>query len=202
MRVLPDGAWLPGEPAAPALRGRTLVLGGARSGKSAAAERLLAAAEKVTYVATAASRDDDAEWVARVATHRARRPATWSTVETADVAEVLRAASGPVLVDCLSLWLAGVLDDIGFWDEAPGADAALAARTDDLLDAWRAARVPVVAVSSEVGSGVVPATAAGRRYRDELGLLNARVAAESEDVLLVVAGRVLPLTGPAPAGPA
>lgn len=161
---------------------RTLVLGGARSGKSREAERLLAGDAEVLYVATARDRPDDAEWAARVAAHRARRPAGWTTVETRDVAGVLRAADRPVLVDCLSLWLADTLEH----DERD-------ARVEDLLAAWRSVRVPVVAVSNEVGSGVVPATASGRTFRDELGRLNARVAAASERTLLVVAGKVLAL---------
>ena len=106
----------PGRPAR-----RELVLGGARSGKSRYAESRLAAAPAVTYVATGGARDGDAEWAARVAAHRARRPAAWRTVETTDVAACLRAA-GPgtaVLVDCLALWLTAVLDDAGAWDPGP-----------------------------------------------------------------------------------
>lgn len=187
-RTVPDGTVVQvTRPAAVARRRplRTLVLGGARSGKSREAERLLAADAEVLYVATARARPDDAEWAARVAAHRARRPAGWTTVETRDVAGVLRAADRPVLVDCLSLWLADALER-GECDE-------LDARFEDLLAAWQAVRVPVVAVSNEVGSGVVPATASGRAFRDELGRLNARVAAASERTLLVVAGKVLAL---------
>ena len=94
----------------------------------------------------------------------------------------------PVLIDCLSTWLAGVMDECGLWSAAPGADKALAARVDGLLDAWRATRRIVVAVSSEVGSGVVPATASGVRYRDELGLLNTKIAAQCQQVWLCTAG--------------
>jgi adenosylcobinamide kinase/adenosylcobinamide-phosphate guanylyltransferase len=93
-----------------------------------------------------------------------------------------------VLVDCLSTWLAGVMDDTGVWDERDGAGKELAARVDGLVDAWRATRRHVVAVSNEVGSGVVPATVSGIRYRDELGILNARVAAEADQVWYCVAG--------------
>lgn len=158
---------------------RVLVLGGTRSGKSSYAERRLADAPAVTYVATAFARPDDPEWVVRVAAHRARRPPHWVTVETGDVAGVLAAAApgDAVLVDCMSLWLGGVLDD-----------PSLPERTDALLDAWRATRATVVAVSSEVGLGVVPPTEIGRRYRDALGMLNARLAADADEVWLVTAG--------------
>jgi adenosylcobinamide kinase / adenosylcobinamide-phosphate guanylyltransferase len=180
---------------------RVLVLGGARSGKSVTAERLLAGRDQVDYVATGAVPDaSDPEWAARVAIHQERRPRHWATLETRDLEGVLaapglpapdlptRELATPVLVDCLSTWLAGVMDECGLWSAAPGADKALAARVDGLLGAWRATRRIVVAVSSEVGSGVVPATASGSRYRDELGLLNTRIAAECQQVWLCTAG--------------
>lgn len=159
---------------------RTLVLGGNRSGKSAFAESLLAAAAEVTYLATALPRPDDPEWAARVAAHRARRPAGWATLETLDVAAVLRCAGPPVLVDSITLWVAATMD---------AADAQR--RVDELCAAWTSAARDVVAVSDEVGSGVVPATAEGRRFRDLLGLVNQRLAATADGVHLVVAG--LPL---------
>jgi adenosylcobinamide kinase/adenosylcobinamide-phosphate guanylyltransferase len=159
---------------------RTLVLGGSRSGKSAFAESLLAGAPAVTYLATAATDPDDAEWTARIAAHRARRPAHWSTLETTDVAAVLREAGAAVLIDSITLWVSAVLDE-------PDLDD----RADELIAAWTATTRPVVAVSDEVGSGVVPSTAAGRRFRDALGRLNQRLAAAADDVHLVVAG--LPL---------
>jgi adenosylcobinamide kinase / adenosylcobinamide-phosphate guanylyltransferase len=200
--VLPDGASIrlgPGSPRpVPAPPRTTLLLGGARSGKSAEAERRLAASPAVTYVATGGAREGDADWAARVATHRARRPASWTTLETPDVAGALRAATTPVLVDCLTLWLTGVLDAAGAWDDAPGAEAAVEAAVDELLTAWQQATVPVVAVSNEVGSGVHPATPAGRRFRDALGRLNARVAGVADEVVLVVAG--VPLTLKHPGG--
>ena len=189
-------------PRRPGGRGyRVLVLGGARSGKSVTAERLLAGRDRVDYVATGAVPDaSDPEWAARVAIHQERRPPHWATLETRDLEGVLAAPDRPapdsptqkvptpVLVDCLSTWLAGVMDECGLWSAAPGADKALAARVDGLLSAWRATRRIVVAVSSEVGSGVVPATASGSRYRDELGLLNTRIAAECQQVWLCTAG--------------
>jgi adenosylcobinamide kinase/adenosylcobinamide-phosphate guanylyltransferase len=167
---------------------RTLVLGGARSGKSRHAEFLVASAPRVTYVATADRRPDDDEWVARVEAHRRRRPAHWHTIETTDVAEALDAAE-PVdvlLVDCLTLWLAQTMDATDAWSgDLSGVDKEI----DRLLDAWRDTRGQVVAVSNEVGQGVVPATASGRLFRDTQGRLNARVAAASDVVTMMVAGR-------------
>ena len=181
---------------------RVLVLGGARSGKSERAELRLAGEPQVTYVATGnRGTDDDPDWAARVAAHRARRPAWWRTAETTDLAGLLRAdhgaapgtARGALLIDGIGTWLAAVLDECG-WDLRGGAarDKA-AARMAELVGAWRQACGYVVAVSDETGLGVVPATAAGRLFRDELGRLNQALAAESEEAELVVAGRVLPL---------
>ena len=152
----------------------------------------------MTYVATAPSYPDDPEWTERVALHRARRPAAWRTVETADVAAMLGSATGPVLVDDVGNWLTVALDRAGVWSD-PAALPAVRAETDELVAAWRAARVPVVAVSNEVGAGVVPATPSGRLFRDELGRLNARLAAESDEVVLLVAGLPVPLRS-APGG--
>jgi adenosylcobinamide kinase/adenosylcobinamide-phosphate guanylyltransferase len=170
-------------------RRRTLVLGGARSGKSSFAEELLARQSDVHYVACGLVPDgSDPEWTDRVALHRARRPASWQTLETVDLPAVLGRPGPPVLVDCLTTWLARVMDDCGTWSATPAADARLAAAVDALVDAWRTTRRRVVAVSNEVGSGVVPATPAGRRFRDELGVLNTRMAAASSRVWLVTAG--------------
>jgi adenosylcobinamide kinase / adenosylcobinamide-phosphate guanylyltransferase len=167
-----------------------LVLGGARSGKSVTAERLLAVRDQVEYVATGAIPDAaDPDWAARVRAHQQRRPAHWTTVETLDLERVLTgSAPAAVLVDCLSTWLAGVMEQAGLWDGRPGADEKLARRVDGLLGAWRSTRRHVVAVSNEVGSGVIPGTTSGARFRDELGILNARVAAECEQVWLCTAG--------------
>ncbi|CAM5632337.1 Adenosylcobinamide kinase OS=Kitasatospora aureofaciens OX=1894 GN=GCM10010502_09720 PE=3 SV=1 [Kitasatospora aureofaciens] len=175
---------------------RTLLLGGARSGKSTRAEQLLADRPDVLYVATGGTRDGDAEWAQRIALHRDRRPASWRTVETCELEAVLAdtADPAPVLIDCLALWLTSVMDDCGAWvDEAwaNGAEAAVQRRCAALAQAWAATGRTVVAVSNEVGMGVVPATAAGRRFRDTLGRLNMAVADASERVLLVVAGQVL-----------
>jgi adenosylcobinamide kinase / adenosylcobinamide-phosphate guanylyltransferase len=192
---------------------RTLVIGGARSGKSREAERLLAAEPEVTYVATSypagdpsgdpsddasggPSGDDpgdDPEWTERVRRHQARRPAHWATVETLDLVGLLTVGGGPLLVDCLTLWLTRVMDTHEAWDDdiwRSRGDKAVADEVDALVAAWRGTRRRVVAVTNEVGQGVVPDTASGRRFRDLMGRLNARLAAETEDVRWCVAGRV------------
>ena len=166
---------------------RTMVLGGTRSGKSRHAEDLLPVGGRVRYVATARRRADDPEWSARIDVHRARRPPSWTTLEDVDVAAVVRAGDGPLLVDDLATWLTGVLDDSGAW-EAP---SAVGAAVEELVAAVAAAPDRVVLVSAEVGLGVVPETRAGRLFRDELGALNAALAAVCDEVLLLVAG--LPL---------
>lgn len=173
--------------------GKVLVTGGVRSGKSRHAESLLSAAAAVTYVA-AGPVYDDADWAARVAAHRARRPASWSTEETRDLAGVLAGAATPVLVDCLGTWLTGVIDDAGLW-EAPVAEleAHVLGHLDALLDALAATDQAVVLVTNEVGLGVVPEHRSARLFRDLLGTVNQRVGAISDEVHLVVAGRVLRL---------
>ena len=166
-----------------------LVLGGARSGKSSHAEALLRRERSVDYVACGlAPSEDDREWADRVALHRARRPSSWTTIETVDLVSVLGTEGPPLLVDCLTTWLAQVMDHCGIWTEQPGSDAQLAHAMDDVVDSWARTRRRVVGVSNEVGSGVVPATPSGRRFRDELGILNARIAAASDRVWLVTAG--------------
>lgn len=181
---------------------RVLLLGGARSGKSAEAELRLAAEPEVTYLATGPAPAGDQDWAARVAAHRARRPRWWRTVETLDLAGELLTASGAVLVDGIGTWLAATMGECGIWaalDAGAGSAASRAAGRrlaeciSGLAGAWRHTRAHVVAISDEAGSGVIPATAAGRRFRDELGHLNQLLAAESDDAALVVAGRVLPL---------
>src|SRR5215469_11038300 len=190
---------------------RVLVLGGARSGKSRHAELRLAAEPRVTYLAagpypppsspspSTAQHAADAEWAARVAAHRARRPPWWQTVESLDVAATLRSECGAVLFDGAGTWLAAVMDESGAWAAGDGdtglasAEARIAARVDELLEAWRQTRAGVVAVSDEVGSSIHPPTRAGRLFRDQLGWLNQRLAAESEEAVLMVAGRALTL---------
>ena len=152
----------------------TLVLGGARSGKSALAERL-AGTGPVTYLATGLA----AEMPERVAAHRARRPPTWTTVESQDLLGALPGLAGTVVVDSLTAWVAAAE---GFSVDTDALCAVLADHGGDL-----------VIVSDEVGLGVHPSTAAGRLFRDALGLVNQAVAAVADDVLLVVAGRALRL---------
>lgn len=187
----------------------TLVLGGARSGKSAIAERLvLAHPGPVLYVATGEA--TDADMARRIDRHRQGRDPRFTTVEAGtDLAGVLVGlAPRPALVDALGTWLArhhgptrptpaGTDERTADLTTDDGADfvvdvdalvAALAAR--------RAIGAPTVIVSDEVGSGVHPETAVGRRFRDALGELNQRVAAEADDVHLVVAGRLLALRTP------
>jgi adenosylcobinamide kinase/adenosylcobinamide-phosphate guanylyltransferase len=184
---------------------RTLVLGGARSGKSHVAERLLDGAGAVTYVATGPlPSTSDPEWARRVRLHRERRPEHWTTVETTDLVGALRRATTPVLVDCLGTWLTSVLDGAGAWDETDDAGPLWRKRfdraVDELVEAWHGVVVPVVAVTNEVGSGVVPATASGRLVRDELGRLNTRLSLASERVLLVLAGRAIDVSTPGALG--
>lgn len=167
--------------AAPARR--VLVLGGARSGKSVYAESLLDG--PATYVATAPARPGDDEWSARVAAHVLRRPPSWQTLETGDVAGVLLAAEGPLLIDDLGLWLARLLDDHDAWDE-PGA--VFSAALEELDTAWREAASTVVLVAPEVGGGVVPEHRSGRLFRDLLGTATQRLAATADEVVQVVAG--------------
>ncbi|WP_030327192.1 bifunctional adenosylcobinamide kinase/adenosylcobinamide-phosphate guanylyltransferase [Streptomyces sp. NRRL B-3229] len=177
---------------------RTLVLGGARSGKSVEAERRLEAFPEVLYVATGGSRNGDTEWASRVASHRERRPGSWRTTETCDLVPLLKDDGAPLLIDCLSLWLTDAMDAVGAWDDAEwagGGERELRSRVRELTEAVRGTRRTVVAVSNEVGSGIVPATASGRRYRDELGRLNTAFANECEQVVLVVAGQALVLRG-------
>ena len=171
---------------------RVLVLGGSRSGKSRFAEQYLGSGVAVTYVATAPDYPGDDEWAHRVRQHRVRRPASWSTVETGDPATLLdRADDGvPVLVDSITTWLSRVMDDCGCWDEELTAQAGerLSAALDALAGAWAHTGALVVAVSDEVGSGIVPESVPVRRFRDALGELNQRLAAASDEVWLVTAG--------------
>lgn len=173
---------------------KVLVLGGVRSGKSRHAERLMARHPEVVYVAPGpVPTGDDPEWTARIALHRSRRPVNWRTVETGDLATTVRKASRPLLIDCLGTWVTRVLGDVGAWDGKKDWELRLDGRMEEFLDAWQVAHVPIVAVTNEVGMGVVPATASGRLFRDVLGALNDRVAAQADSVQLVVAGRIMHL---------
>ncbi|MFG3097279.1 bifunctional adenosylcobinamide kinase/adenosylcobinamide-phosphate guanylyltransferase [Streptomyces sp. NPDC048202] len=199
-RRVPDGVTLAvgAYDEVPDVPRRTLVLGGARSGKSVEAERRLESFPDVVYAATGGTRAGDGEWADRVAAHRERRPGSWRTAETTDLVPLLAEDGPPLLIDCLSLWLTDVMDAVGAWDDAQWADGgekALRDRVHELTRAVRETPRTVVAVSNEVGSGIVPATVSGRRYRDELGRLNTAFAAECEQVVLVVAGQALVLRG-------
>lgn len=165
------------------------VTGGARSGKSSAAERrAIAARTGVTVIATAEA--GDTEMAARIAQHRAARPKSWATVEEpAGLAAAVRTVAQDrfIVVDCLTLWLANVLgssdSDIG--DQAREAIDALGARKGD-----------GVVVSNEVGDGIVPADPMSRRYRDLLGQVNSLFAASATEAYLMVAGRAVALQAP------
>ncbi len=168
----------------------TLVLGGARSGKSRYAESLIAGLPSPwqppwTYLATAEAGDE--EMSARIAAHRARRGSQWRTVEAPrDLAAALKSYhSRPVLVDCLTLWLSNLM--------LAGAD--IDAEIDRLERTLAGASAPVVLVANEVGSGIVPDNALARRFRDQQGSLNQRLAARTDRVVLIVAGLPLAVKG-------
>ena len=167
--------------------GITFVLGGARSGKSRYAERLIAAQPKPwVYIATAEAHDD--EMSARIAEHKARRAAGWQTIEAPhELPEALDAAprDAAVLVDCLTLWLSNVMH----------AALDIERTTLRLEDALRARTGTTVLVSNELGLGLVPETALGRAFRDTQGHLNQGVAALAGRVVFVVAGQPLVVKG-------
>jgi adenosylcobinamide kinase / adenosylcobinamide-phosphate guanylyltransferase len=172
---------------------RTLVLGGIRSGKSRWAEEAIAKSlppgQPVRYLASGPADQADAAWAHRVAQHRNRRLAHWSTVETDDVATQLRQSPQiPTLVDDLGGWLTGTLDRNDAWD-----NGSVTVEVEAVLAAVSAFDSTLVLVSPEVGLTVVPATASGRRFADELGSLNQRVAALCDQVVLVVAGQAVPI---------
>jgi adenosylcobinamide kinase/adenosylcobinamide-phosphate guanylyltransferase len=168
----------------------TLVLGGARSGKSRHAEALIAsAAASGTYIATAEA--GDTEMASRIAHHRARRGEFWRTVEEPlDLAAAILAHADParpVLVDCLTLWLANLM----------GAGRIVEHESEALFAALRDCRGPVVLVANEIGLGLVPETPLGRAFRDEAGRLNQQVAALADGVVFIAAGLPLVLKGAA-----
>lgn len=178
-RVVPDGV--------------TLLVGGARSGKSTLAVELgCAHPGDVVFVATARlgdGDDTDHDLAARVARHRAERPAHWTTVDTTDVPGALAEAPDHslVIVDCVTLWVADALLD-------PARDPEAEARALGAMLAARAA--PTVLVSNEVGLGVHPSSALGRDYRDVLGRVNTTLAAHADRTLFLVAGRAVALQDP------
>ncbi|HEX2117174.1 MAG TPA: bifunctional adenosylcobinamide kinase/adenosylcobinamide-phosphate guanylyltransferase [Alphaproteobacteria bacterium] len=169
------------------LRCITLVLGGARAGKSAYAERLiaeeLAPQQTALYIATAEARD--AEMAERIAQHRAQRGAIWETREVPlalpDALRSISRSDQPVLVDCLTLWMSNVL----------ASEQDVGAATRDLIAALKEARGPVALVSNEVGLGIVPDNALARAFRDHVGRLHQAIAEIADRVVFVAAG--LPL---------
>lgn len=169
------------------VKGRVvLVLGGVRSGKSRYAQTLAeASGASVTYVATAERRDDE-EMLAKIDRHVAERPAHWLTLEQPlQLGTAIRSATtGLVLIDCLTMFAAKLL-------ESPDSPARIAALCQSLCDT----KCDVILVSNEVGSGVVPAYALGRQFRDLVGEINQRVAAIADVVVLMVAGLPMMLKG-------
>lgn len=166
------------------VKSTTLVLGGARSGKSRAAEALFAGVAAPLYVATAEALDD--EMRARIERHRIDRGERWRLLEAPlDLPAVLAHEPGPALVDCLTLWLSNLL--LG------GHDVAL--HTEALERVLRVRPDFTVLVSNEVGLGIVPGDALSRRFRDEAGWLNQRIAAVADRVLFVAAGLPIVLKG-------
>jgi adenosylcobinamide kinase / adenosylcobinamide-phosphate guanylyltransferase len=174
----------------------TLVLGGVRSGKSRWAQERAAKFRRVTYLATA--RASDSEMRAKIARHRRERPAAWNTIEApVQLPEAIRAESQKadvLLIDCLTVYVANVMSSSG------KAQADNLRHIQDICDAIQSSNTSIIAVSNEVGSGVVPAFRSGRVYRDLLGELNQKVAAIADNVVLMVAGLPLALkqTSPVP----
>jgi len=169
----------------------TLILGGARSGKSRLAQRLAAQARRVTYIATAQIRDD-AEMAARVERHRAGRPGSWQTIEKplalADAVESAAPQNDAVLVDCLTIWLSNLSWELR---EAAAGVVEEAAQNELRRIAAAASQTHVILVSNELGSGTVPESAVARAFRDTHGFLNQWAAEAADEVILTVAG--LPL---------
>lgn len=173
-----------------------LVTGGARSGKSFHAESMMVGEPHVTYVAPGPASDPlgDPEWAKRVDRHRDRRPANWATVESSDLVSTLHAADGAVLIDCLGTWIAAQIDELDGWNTVEDEwEAVLLDRIDLAANAVAAFEHQLVVVTNEVGLGVVPEHRSGRLFRDLLGIANQRVAAECDQVMLVVAGRCIVL---------
>ncbi len=173
-----------------------LVTGGVRSGKSRFAETLLPTDAEVSYITPGYPADParDAEWAARVAAHRLRRPPTWRTVETLDLADAVTEATGPVLIDCLGTWLTRLMDSWGAWDaDAPDWASRLETEVSALVAAISAHSQDVVVVTNEVGWGLVSEYRSGRLFADHLGRINQRVGDACDRVVLMVAGRPLTL---------
>ncbi|MFG1797911.1 bifunctional adenosylcobinamide kinase/adenosylcobinamide-phosphate guanylyltransferase [Nocardia sp. NPDC049149] len=171
---------------------RILVLGGARSGKSAYAEELAAAAGPVRYLATSIPDPADHDFAERIAKHRDRRPPDWDVIESADPAAILSTApsDGTTLIDDIGTWLTARIDALDAWDSPRGTVTPAA---DALVTAVAAYPNRLIIVTPEVGMGIIPATRSGRLFRDEIGTLNQRLAQACDHAVLVVAGLPLPL---------
>jgi len=182
------------QPKSPA-RNVTLVLGGVRSGKSHYAQQLAERYDHVTFVATAEARDDS-EMRRKIERHQAERPSHWKTVEEpVEVARVILSAgqqSEVILIDCLTIFAANLLERFGEQTTAKHAEV------DALCGSLAATTCSIILVSNEVGSGVVPEYALGRRFRDLVGEINQRVAATADNVYLLIAGLPLVLKGELP----
>ncbi|MRH92995.1 nicotinate-nucleotide--dimethylbenzimidazole phosphoribosyltransferase [Nocardia sp. SYP-A9097] len=165
---------------------RTLVLGGARSGKSAFAEQLVVS-EAVRYIATAIPDPTDADFAERIAAHRIRRPGNWTVVEGDPIAALAQPVPA-TLIDDLGTWLTARIDARAAWESPRGT---IAPDLDSLVAAVAEYPERLIIVSPEVGLGVIPATHSGRLFRDELGALNQRLAQLCDEVYLVVAGQAM-----------
>lgn len=174
--------------------GSILVLGGARSGKSSYAESRAAEFDEVTYIATGINHDDDTDWQERIIAHQERRPSHWHLIETVDLPRAIESSEGVALIDCLTLWLTSVLDNLHAWTEPRKSWGPLLAEKIDELVSTISAH-DLILVSNEIGFGVHPETPSGRLFRDELGQLNVQVARICEEVVLVVAGIPMKLKG-------
>ncbi|HEY4720907.1 MAG TPA: bifunctional adenosylcobinamide kinase/adenosylcobinamide-phosphate guanylyltransferase [Anaerolineae bacterium] len=176
----------------------TLILGGARSGKSTYAQRLAAErGQRVLYVATAEAGDE--EMAARIAAHRAERPPHWQTLETPrNVGSAIDSNSGGaevILIDCLTLLANNVIVPLPEPVTYEAAEAALNAAVEGLLRAYGASNAEWIIISNEVGLGLVPPYPLGRVYRDALGRANERLAAVADEVLFMVAGLPMKVKG-------
>lgn len=170
----------------------TLILGGARSGKSRYAQKLASELKRVAFIATA--RPSDSEMRRKIAQHRSERPASWETIEApTDLANAIKSRSTKaiIIIDCLTLYLDNVMR------AKRGAVIEIERRLHQVCEAIRTSKSSVIVVSNEVGCGVVPAFRSGRRYRDLLGQLNQQIAEMADRVIFMVAGMALTVKDPA-----
>ena len=172
--------------------GLTLIIGGARSGKSGFAEKLAGRHDRVLFVATAEALDD--EMRQRIENHKRDRPTNWRTLEAPrDIAATLDSVQSPydvLLLDCLTLWVSNLLLDM---EGQVGAEGSIISAAEELLAAYDASDVQWIVVTNEVGEGVVPPTSLGRAYQDALGRVNQLFAARADRVYTMTAGLVIDL---------